>query len=292
MADVFKSGLIRKTTTSGLLKAPVFCVAAALLLSACSKDQEINAFVEPTVPADQLYNEALANIDAGDSVQAKRKLQKLDRQHPFSKFARQSGIMSTYLAYRGGRYTEAVTNGKRFVGLYPAHDEAPYIQYLIGMSYHKQLVDVTRDQKAAKNSYRAMNELVTRYPESEYVEDARRKMRIARDQLAGKEMLVGRYYLERREHLAAINRFRTVVETYQETRHIEEALARLTEAYFALGLVSEAQTAAAVLGHNFPESQWYKDSYALLEKGGLRPLANQGSWITRAAKSIVGIQNT
>ena len=105
-------------------------------------------------------------------------------------------------------------------------------------------------------------------------------------------MLVGRYYLERREHLAAINRFRTVVETYQQTRHIEEALARLTEAYFALGLVSEAQTAAAVLGHNFPESQWYKDSYALLEKGGLRPLANQGSWITRAAKTIVGVRNT
>ena len=292
MADVFKSGLNRKTSKGGLLKAPLFCVAAALLLSACSKDQDINAFVEPTVPADQLYNEALANIDAGDSVQAKRKLQKLDRQHPFSKFARQSGVMSTYLAYRGGNYTEAVTNGKRFVGLYPSHEEAPYVQYLIGMSHHKRLVDVTRDQKAARDSYRAMNELVTRYPDSEYVEDARRKMRIARDQLAGKEMLVGRYYLERREHLAAINRFRTVVETYQETRHIEEALARLTEAYFALGLVSEAQTAAAVMGHNFHESQWYKDSYALLEKGGLRPLANQGSWITRAAKTIIGVRNT
>jgi len=269
MADMSSIDRSKKPTSSGLLRFPLFCAAAALFLSACSKDQDINAFVEPTVPADQLYNEALANIDAGDTTQAQRKLKKLDRQHPFSKFARQSGIMSTYLAYRSARYSEAVSNGKRFVGLYPAHEEAPYIQYLIGMSYHRQLVDVTRDQGAAKKSFQAMNELVTRYPDSEYVEDARRKMRIARDQLAGKEMLVGRYYLERRENLAAINRFRTVVETFQDTRHIEEALARLTEAYFALGLVSEAQTAAAVLGHNFPESQWYKDSYALLESGNM-----------------------
>lgn len=261
---------------------------ATLFLSACAADKDIDAFVDPTVPADQLYNEALANIDAGDATQAKRKLKKLDRQHPYSKYAKKSGVMSTYLAYRAGDYSEAIAQGRRFVSLYPADTEAPYALYLVGMSYHRQMNDITRDQKAAAKTFQVMNNLVQRYPDSEYVEDAKRKMRISRDQLAGKEMLVGRYYQERREQLAAINRFRIVVEKYEDTRHVEEALARLTESYYALGLTSEAQTAAAVLGHNFPESQWYKDSFALLEKGGLRPLENQGSWISLAARKIVG----
>ncbi len=264
-------------------------VASVLALSACADaDQDLNAFVEPTVPADQLYNEALANIDAGDTTQAKRKFEKLDRQHPYSKFARQSGVMATYLAYRSGEYATAIAKGKRFVSLYPANEEAAYVQYLIGMSYHRQITDVTRDQVNARQTFRAMNELVTRYPDSEYVEDAKRKIREAKDQLAGKEMLVGRYYLERREYIAAVNRFRTVVEKFEDTRHVEEALARLTESYYALGLTSEAQTAAAVLGHNFPESKWYSDSYALLEKGGLRPLENRRSWLSVASRTLLG----
>ncbi len=268
--------------------AGVIAVSGALFLGACATDQDINSFVEPTVPADQLYNEALANIDAGDVAQAKRKFQKLDRQHPYSNYAKKSGIMTTYLAYRSGEYPEAIAQGKRFVSLYPANKDAPYALYLVGMSNYRQISDVTRDQKSATNTLRAMNDLVERYPDSEYVEDAKRKMRIAKDQLAGKEMLVGRYYQERNEYLAAINRYKHVVERFEDTRHIEEALARLTESYYALGLTSEAQTAAAVLGLNFPESQWYKDSYALLEKGGLRPLENQGSWISKAARKIVG----
>ncbi len=266
----------------------IAAICSAIIVTSCAKEQDVNAFVDPTVPADQLYNEALANIDAGDIGQAQRKFKKLDRQHPYSNLAKKSGIMTTYLAYRSGEYPTAIANGKRFVSLYPANKEAPYALYLVGMSHYRQISDVTRDQKAAKLTLRAMNDLVERYPDSEYVEDAKRKMRIAKDQLAGKEMLVGRYYQERKEYLAAINRFRYVVERYENTRHIEEALARLTESYYALGLTSEAQTAAAVLGHNFPESQWYKDSYALLEKGGLRPLENQGSWISKAAGSIFG----
>ena len=268
-----------------LAAAPALVLA--LGLAACSSSSE-NAFIDPTVPADQLYNEALANIDAGDSSEAQKKLEKLDRQHPYSRFARNSGVMSTYLAYRGGNYKDAIQRGNRFLQLYPAHEEAPYVLYLIGMSNYRQIVDITRDQAAARKTYESMNRLVERYPESEYAEDARTKMRVARDQLAGKEMLVGRYYQERTEHLAAINRFRTVVEKYEDTRHVEEALARLTESYYALGLTSEAQTAAAVLGHNYPDSKWYRDSYALLEKGGLRPLDSGGSWLSRAARSIVG----
>ncbi len=269
-----------------LFSAPI--LAAALFLSACASDDDISEFVDPTVPADQTYNEALANVEAGDPQQARKKLAKLDRQHPYSEYARKSGVLSTYLAYQSGDFTEAISQGKRFVTLYPAHKEAPYAQYLVGMSHFRQISDVTRDQKSARDTYNAMNALVTRYPESEYVEDAKRKMRVAKDQIAGQEMLVGRYYQERREYLAAINRYRRVVEAFEDTRHVEEALARLTESYYALGLTSEAQTAAAVLGHNFPDSQWYRDSYALLEQGGLRPVENKGSWISRAAKLITG----
>lgn len=261
----------------------------ALLLAACAKDQDPNAFLDPTEPADKVYNEALANIDAGNYREARKKFQKVDRQHPYSPMARKSQVMNTFLSYRAGDYPEAVSSGRRFVSLYPSDPEAPYALYLVGMSYYRQISDVTRDQGMAAKTYQAMNEVVTRYPESEYSEDAKRKMRIAKDQLAGKEMLVGRYYQERKEFIAAVNRFRTVVEKYEDTRHVEEALARLVESYYAMGLTSEAQTAAAVLGHNFPESQWYKDSYALLDKGGLRPLENQGSWISRAGKRLIGI---
>ena len=271
------------------LKLGVGLAALAILLSACATDDtDVNAFVDPTVPADQTYNEALANIDAGDYTQAKLKFKKLDRQHPYSEYAKRSGVMSTFIAYRQGDYAEAIGQGKRFVQLYPANKEAPYALYLVGMSHYRQISDVTRDQRSARQTLQTMNELVERYPDSEYVEDAKRKMRIAKDQLAGQEMLVGRYYQERLEYLAAINRYRGVVEQYEDTRHVEEALARLTESYYALGLTSDAQTAAAVLGHNFPDSQWYRDSYALLEKGGLRPLENRGSWLSRASRLITG----
>jgi outer membrane protein assembly factor BamD len=196
--------------------------------------------------------------------------------------------MSAFTKYRQGQYAEAINTGKRYVTLYPSSKDAAYAQYIVGLSYFRQISDVTRDQKDAQRTIEAMNDLVQRWPDSEYVEDAIAKIRFARDQLAGKEMQIGRYYLEKKDYLAAINRFRGVVENYSNTRQVEEALARLVEAYYAIGLTSEAQTAAAVLGHNFPDSQWYKDSYALLEKGGVKPRENTGSWISKAAKLITG----
>src|SRR5690606_19555955 len=199
----------------------------------------------------------------------------------YSEFARKALIMNTFANYRQGNYEEAVTAGKRYVSLYPTTEDAAYAQYLIGLSYHRQIRDVTQDQRETRRMIEAMEEVVQRWPESEYVEDAKAKIRIGRDQLAGKEMQIGRYYLERREYVAAIRRFRSVVENYGNTRHVEEALARLTEAYMAMGLTGEAQTATAVLGHNFPDSQWYKDSYALLQSGGLEPYENKGSWISK-----------
>ncbi|MGB3830303.1 MAG: outer membrane protein assembly factor BamD [Mesorhizobium sp.] len=266
-------------------------VAAPLFLSACmssEKDIDLSTYVDQTEPADVLYNQGLANLNAGRLSEASKKFAAVDRQHPYSEWARKSMVMGAFASYRQGSYEEAIASAKRYLTLYPSTDDAAYATYIIGLSYYRQIRDVTQDQKEARQTIQAMQELVTRWPDSEYAEDAKEKIRFANDQLAGKEMQVGRYYLERREYLAAVKRFRTVVETYSNTRQVEEALARLVEAYYALGLADEAQTAAAVLGHNFPASPWYKDSFKLLQSNGLQPRENAGSWISKAGKLITG----
>lgn len=259
-----------------------FLLVLVVGLTACTKSEDKNAdfAVDNIVAPDALYNQALANLDAGDLQTAKKRIDDLNSQHPYSEYSRRSLILDTFINYRQGQYAEAASSGRRFIQLYPGDDDAAYAQYIIGMSYFKQMPHITRDQGVTQKSYRAMASLVEKYPESEYVEDAKRKMRVTQDQLAGKEMLVGRYYQERREFLAAINRFRKVVEKHPSTRHVEEALARLTESYFSLGLSEEAQNSAAVLGHNFPDSQWYEDSYKLLQTGGLEPRESKRSWLT------------
>ncbi|MBP0439192.1 outer membrane protein assembly factor BamD [Tianweitania sediminis] len=264
--------------------------AVPIALSACASNDDIDlaTYVEQTEPADQLYNQGLANLNSGRLSEAAKKFDAVDRQHPYSEYARKSMVMGAFTNYRQGRYEEAINAGKRYVQLYPSSEDAAYAQYIVGLSYFRQIKDVTQDQKESRRAIEAMEEVTQRWPESEYVEDANAKIRFARDQLAGKEMQVGRYYLERREYIAAAKRFRYVVEVYSNTRHVEEALARLTETYLAMGLASEAQTAAAVLGQNYPDSQWYKDSYALLQSGGLEPRENTGSWISRAGASILG----
>ncbi|MBO6902460.1 MAG: outer membrane protein assembly factor BamD [Rhizobiaceae bacterium] len=255
---------------------------APLGLAACGeKDIDLSTYVENVEPADVLYNQALANLSEGKVSEASKKFAAVDRQHPYSEYARKSMVMATFTNYRQGQYAEAINSGRRYVQLYPSTPDAAYAQYLVGLSYFRQIRDVTQDQTESQKTIEAMQELVERWPQSEYVEDAQTKIRFARDQLAGKEMQVGRYYLERREYISSIKRFRFVVENYANTRHVEEALARLVEAYYAMGLASEAQTAAAVLGHNYPESEWYKDSYTLLQSGGLEPRENSGSWLSR-----------
>jgi outer membrane protein assembly factor BamD len=268
----------------------VAAVALPMLASACASDKEMDlaSYVESVEPADALYNQGLANLEAGRMSEASRKFDAVDRQHPYSEHARKSMVMTAFTNYRMGKYDEAINTGKRYVSLYPTSEEAAYAQYIIGLSYYRQVRDVTQDQKEARLLAETMRELIERWPDSEYVDDANAKIRFARDQLAGKEMQIGRYYQERREYIAAVKRFRNVVEMYSDTRHIEEALARLTETYYAMGLASEAQTAAAVLGHNYPESQWYKDSYALLQSGGLSPREDSASWLSRAGKIIAG----
>lgn len=271
--------------------AVTLIAVAPLSLAGCMSsepDLDLSTYVDETEPADVLYNQGLANLNAGNLKEAGRKFAAVDRQHPYSEFARKSMVMGAFTNYRQGNFDEAINSGKRYVALYPSSEDAAYAQYIVGLSYFKQIRDVTQDQKESRRAIEAMEEVENRWPESEYVEDARTKIRFARDQLAGKEMQIGRYYLERREFIAAAKRFRYVVENYSNPRHVEEALARLTETYYAMGLTSEAQTAAAVLGHNYPDSQWYKDSYALLQSRGLEPRENAGSWISQAGKLFGG----
>ena len=261
------------------------CVICLLMFAACTKTGESSSeFIDNIEPADELYNQGLANLNAGDRKEAREKFEAVDKQHPYSELSRKSLLMLTFMSYRDGKYADTAATGKRYVTLYPGSKDAAYAQYLVGMSYYRQIPDVTRDQNMTAKAYTSMKVVTDRYPDSEYVQDAKLKMRIAFDQIAGKEMLVGRYYQERREFLAAVNRYRRVVEKFQNTRHVEEALARLTETYYSLGLISEAQTATAVLGHNFPDSQWYRDSYKLLNAGGVTPDENQNSWISKSFK--------
>lgn len=264
---------------------------AVVLLSAgslggCSSDEPLEPFVE--IPAEKLYNEGIAYLQAGDYRNATERFEEVDKQHPYSEWARKSLIMSAYTNYTRGNWDDAIISARRYNALYPGSEDAAYAQFIIGQSYFNQIPDVTRDQDMTRKALDAMSELVQRYPESPYASEGKKKIDIARDQLAGKEMETGRFYLNRKNYIGAINRFRVVVTDYQTTRHVEEALQRLVEAYFALGVVNEAQTAAAVLGHNYPESRWYRDAYTLLQTQGLEPREDTGSWISKAFKTVLG----
>jgi outer membrane protein assembly factor BamD len=259
----------------------VLLAALAATLGACSLFDK-DAIV-PDEPADKLYNEGLYLLNTKkDPKDAAKKFEEVDRQHPYSEWARKSLIMSAYAYYEAGAYDDCINSARRYVTLHPGSSDAAYAQFLIGSSYFDQIPEISRDQGRTEKAVENLEEVVRRYPSSEYAVAAKRKIEIARDQLAGKEMEVGRWQLERREYTGAINRFKVVVTRYQRTRHVEEALLRLTEAYMALGIVDEAQTSAAVLGHNFPDSRWYKDAYALMQSRGLQPNENKGSWISQA----------
>ena len=241
----------------------------------------------PDEPADKLYNEGLYLLNTkGDAKAAAKKFEEVDRQHPYSDWARKALIMSAYAYYTSGAYDECINAAKRYVTLHPGSPDAAYAQYLIGASFFDRIPDVTRDQERTEKAVGNLEEVVRKFPNTEYAIAAKRKMDVARDQLAGKEVMIGRWYMERHDFTAAINRFKTVVTRYQTTRHVEEALMRLTEAYMALGIVEEAQTSAAVLGHNFPDSRWYKDAYALVQSRGLEPSENKSSWISQAFKKF------
>lgn len=253
-------------------------VVLVLLLSACA-DDTTGGYTER--PVEELYNGAMTEMEGGNNLAAALMFDEVERQHPYSVWATKAQLMSAYAYYRQAKYDEAIIGLDRFIQLHPGHRDVAYAYYLKSLCYYEQISDVGRDQKMTDFALKTMEELVTRFPDTSYARDAKLKIDSTRDHLAGKEMEIGRYYLNRKQPLAAVNRFRSVVENYQTTSHVPEALHRLTESYLALGVPSEAQASAAVLGYNFPGSKWYEDSYALLAGAHLEPKRDEKSWLDR-----------
>ena len=265
MLMTFDKKLARKAAKSA------FLVSLAVTMSACStfgaNKKEKLAYVER--PAEQIYRQGFEQMEKGDWDRAKLFFNEVERQHPFSKWARRSMLMTAYANYRATEYEQAVGTAQRFIGLHPGSDSTPYAYYLIAMSYYDQIFDVGRDQETTVNAEAALQQVVRRYPESDYAADARLKLELTHDHLAGKEMAVGRFYLKQNQQLAAIGRFKNVVRDYETTSQTEEALHRLVEAYVGLGIIGEAKKVGAVLGYNHPTSEWYADSYKLLAEYGV-----------------------
>jgi len=282
-------------------RAAVRLLAAAAVASvaACSSDKldslnPLNLFggdkyvtkVVPDTPAETLYNQGLVNLNSHEYEKAGKNFNALEKQYAFSQWERKALLMETFSQYQNGSYDDAIGTAQRYIGRYQEAPDLDYVYYLEAMSYYNQIPDVSRDQDRAQKASVVFAQIVGKFPKSEYADDARYKLQVTRDQLAGKEMSIGRYYLNQHNYTAAINRFRDVLANYQTTRHAEEALLRLEEAYLALGIVNEAQTAAAVLGHNFPDSPWYKDAYAKLQEGGYHPQEDPTSWISKAFHKV------
>ena len=279
----------RKT---GAAVALVF--GAALLVSGCGSSlPSMGGLLESKAApseikgsAEDLYKIGDARLNTQNYKVAAAYFEEVDRQHPYSPLARRSIVMAAYAHYKGGRYDEAIAGAKRYTTMHPGTKEAALAQFIISSAYFDRIKDPQHDQSATRKALHELEVLVRRYPNSRYTPKVKNRILIAYDVLAAHEMEVGRYYLKNDSYLAAINRFKVVVRDYQTTKHVEEALARLTEAYMAMGIVNEAQTAAAILGHNYPGSPWYRDSYDLLQSKGLAPRDHKGSWVSRTWKSV------
>jgi outer membrane protein assembly factor BamD len=245
--------------------ALILVAAGAVPLTACAHGNKGDtAYVARDVST--LYAAAKRTLDSGDYEQAAKLFDEVERQHPYSVWARRAQLMSAFSYYVGRKYNDAINSAQRFVTIHPGNAEAPYAHYLIAMSYYQQIEDVTRDQAITQQASDAFGELIRRYPQSRYAADARLKLDLINDHLAGKEMEIGRFYQRSANWLAATYRFRTVVDKYQTTSHTPEALERLVECYFALGIPEEAKKAAAVLGRNYPDTYWYRQSLRLMLK--------------------------
>jgi outer membrane protein assembly factor BamD len=231
---------------------------------------------------EQIYADGWRAISNGAWDLCANQFNEVDRQHPYSVWARRAMLISAFCSYQANDYTTAIATADQYISLHPGSPEVAYAFYLKAISLYEQIVDISRDQSNTEGALVALQDVVQRFPDTEYARDATLKIDLTNDHLAGKEMAVGRYYLSRGDYIGAINRFRTVVDQYQTTPQIAEALERLTEAYYSLGLDSEAQTAAAVLGHNYPGSGWYKDAYTILKGRNLRPVEDKRSWISQA----------
>ncbi len=255
-----------------------------LSLAACAGNGD-DASPQVERPAELIYSDAATAMEEEDYRRAAQLFDEVERQHPYSSWATRAQLMSAFAHYQALRYDDAILALDNFIQLHPGNESIPYAYYLKALCYYERITDVERDQGTTQLALNALGEVVARFPDTDYARDARLKIDLTRDQLAGHEMTIGRFYLNRAQYNAAINRFRRVVDEFQTTTHVPEALHRLTEAYLALGLVEEAQATAAVLGHNYPGSEWYRDSYALVTDGRLPPGTNQG-FLGRAWSSV------
>lgn len=257
-------------------------IAILALLAACNRDRDQAL---PERPVEELYNIALNSLLQENYQAASRQFEEVERQHPYSVWATRAQLMGAYSLYTNARYDEAIVALDRFIQLNPANRDIGYAYYLRALCYYEQITDVQRDARMTELAQVALQEVMNRFPNTVFARDARLKYELTQDHLAGKEMQVGRFYLRQRQFAGAINRFRTVVDRYQTTSHVPEALHRLVEAYLALGLRDEAARTAAVLGHNFPGSEWYEDSYALVQTGRL-PARERPGWFRRQVQGL------
>jgi len=270
------------------LRVVALALCAAVALGACgssSKKKEKFAYVER--PVEVIYQQAARAMERKRYDDAAELFGEVERQHPYSAWARRAILMKAFAQYQQNDYEEAVTTLDQFISLHPGNKDAPYAYYLKAMCFYERIRDVGRDQDFTNNAVASLNDVVRRYPQSEYARDARLKLDLTFDHLAGKEMYVGRYYLRYGKHIAAINRFKFVIDNYQTTNHTAEALYRLVEAYLQIGVIDEARAAAAVLGANYPGTVWYEDAYRLMRKNGL---LEPGSKPTRSRKEIEKIE--
>ena len=267
------------------LRGLVLAVAATgtLALSACGDtdktDDKSAVYVER--PVEQIYAAGWKKIKDRAWEDAAKQFDEVERQHPYSVWARRAMLMSAFCYYQANKYTDSINTADQYIALHPGSKEVAYAFYLKAMSLYEQIVDINRDQTDTEQALTALQDVVQRFPNTEYARDASLKVDLTLDHMAGKEMEVGRYYLVRKDYIGAINRFKVVVMRYQRTSQIAEALERLTEAYYALGVYNEAKTAAAVLGANYPGSPWYQDAYDLLQQHNMSPELQKGSWLAR-----------
>ena len=273
----------RWSKVAGWSKAAV--VAVGLALAGCASGSDLSKALNPD-PPEKMFADADLLMGSGKFEEAAKKFEDIDRDHPYAPEARRAMVMGAFANYKAGKIPEAIAGAERYGSLHSGTKEAALAQHIIASAHYDEIKGPNRDQGETKKALLALKTLKTRYPDSPYAKEADNRIRVCEDNLAAAEMEVGRYYMKKHQYAGAINRFKMVVTEYQTTAHVEEALMRLTEAYMALGIKPEAQNVAAVLGHNFPESKWYKDAYQLLASDGLAPREQEGSWLSKAWKNF------
>ncbi len=264
----------------------IMLLSGLLALNACSGDDADGKKLESERPVEQLYQEAARALEDGDYKPAAKNFEEVERQYPYSQWATKAQLMAAYAQYQGEDYDAAIGTLDRFIQLHPGNEAIAYAFYLRAISFYDRIADVRHDQSMTREAEKALQDVVGRFPDTSYARDATLKLSLVQDQLAAAEMEVGRYYLKRKIYNAALPRFQKVVAEFQTTSQTPEALHRMVECYLALGIRKEAQASAAVLGHNFPGSTWYQFSYDLLNGEGLKPQAEETSWIGKAWRKI------